>query len=96
MRGSKRYNDVGGHSPPGDELENTRDHERIWFELRRHRHCCCDPADPGFRYCVGEKKNYPTMICAEEFLTGATLIDYFEGGGLTEEETQVVERHLQQ
>lgn len=32
-RGSKRYGDLGRHAPPGDELENTRDHERIWHEL---------------------------------------------------------------
>lgn len=32
-RGAKRYGDIGRHAPPGDELENTRDHERIWHEL---------------------------------------------------------------
>ena len=32
-RGSKRFGDLGRHAPPGDELENTRDHERIWHEM---------------------------------------------------------------
>ena len=36
-RGSKRYGDLGRHAPPGDELENTRDHERIWWELANMR-----------------------------------------------------------
>jgi len=36
-RGSKRFGDLGRHAPPGDELENTRDHERIWHELANLR-----------------------------------------------------------
>ena len=77
MRGSKRYNDVGGHSPPGDELENTRDHERIWFELKRNRSCCdCD--DPGFKYCF-QTFDYPSYICGGDFSGGDTLHGYWTG-----------------
>lgn len=32
LRGRKRYGDIGRVSP-GDELENTRDHERLWMML---------------------------------------------------------------
>jgi len=77
MRGARRYNDVGGHSPPGDELENTRDHERIWFELRRTRSCCdCD--SPGFKYCF-QTFDYPSYICDGDFPGGDTLAGYWPG-----------------
>lgn len=33
--GAKRYGGLSAHVPPGDELENSRDHNRIWEWLHR-------------------------------------------------------------
>lgn len=85
QRGSKRYGNVGGHSPPQDDLENTRDHERIWFELRRHRSCCCEPDQVGFRYCVPDRADYPTLVCEEFLLPAGSLIDFWPGSGTNDD-----------